>query len=102
MALSEQSYPTTASSGYPNTTKERENDLKSNLIEMTDAFKEEMNKSLGEIHKNTIKRVKEMTGLASVLRCFRKEVMSRPHTHLPLEGEWEEPVISKSLPWPTG
>jgi hypothetical protein len=40
------SYPTTASPGYPNTTKTQENDLQSNLIQMIEAIKEEMYKSL--------------------------------------------------------
>jgi hypothetical protein len=35
----EQSYPTTASPGFPNTTKEQENDLKSNLLKMVDALR---------------------------------------------------------------
>ena len=57
----EYSYPTTASTGcYPNISKTQENGLKSNLIKMTEAFKEEMNKSLKEIQENTIKQVKEM------------------------------------------
>ena len=38
------SYPSTANLGYPNTTKAQENDLKSNLIKMIEAFKEETNK----------------------------------------------------------
>jgi len=40
----ENSYSTTARLGYPNTTEAEENDLKSNLIKMIEAFKEEMNK----------------------------------------------------------
>lgn len=36
---SEHRYPTTANSGYPNTTKEQGNDLKSTLVKMTEAFK---------------------------------------------------------------
>jgi hypothetical protein len=49
MTPSEYSYPTTASPGYPDTTETQENHLKSNLIKMIEAFKEEMNKSLKEI-----------------------------------------------------
>jgi hypothetical protein len=55
MRPSEHSEPTTASLGYPNTTKTEENDPKFNLIEMIDTFKGEMNKSLKEIQKNTTK-----------------------------------------------
>ena len=35
-------------------------DLKSHLMEMTEAFKEEINKSLKEIQNTTIKQVQEM------------------------------------------
>jgi hypothetical protein len=38
-------HSTTASPGYLNTTKTQENDLKSKLFKMIEAFKEEMNKS---------------------------------------------------------
>ena len=48
-------YSTIASSGYPNTIKAQENDLKSNLMNMIDAFKEEINKCLKEIQESTIK-----------------------------------------------
>lgn len=58
MRPSEHSEPTTASLGYPNTTKTEENDPKFNLIEMIDTFKGEMNKSLKEIQKNTTKQLK--------------------------------------------
>jgi hypothetical protein len=54
----EPSYPTTASLGYSNTTKAQENDLKSKVIRMVEAFKEETNKSLKEI------QVKEMNKTA--------------------------------------
>ena len=51
MASPECSYHTTAGTGNPNTTKAQENDLKSNLIKMIEAFKEEVNKSLKEIQE---------------------------------------------------
>jgi hypothetical protein len=38
--------PTTASPGYSNTAEAQENDLKTNLMTMTEALKEEMNKYL--------------------------------------------------------
>jgi hypothetical protein len=51
------SYPTTASPGYPNTIKAQENSLKTSLIKMIEAFKREMNKSLKEIiKKNQLNR----------------------------------------------
>ena len=54
LASPEPSYPTTASPEYSDITEAQENDLKSNLMKMTDAFKEEMSKSLKEIQENTI------------------------------------------------
>lgn len=61
MTLPEHSRPTTASPGYPNTTKTQENYLRSNLIQMTEAFKEETNTSLKEIQEkfNQIEVFKE-------------------------------------------
>ena len=59
MASPKPSFPT--SLGYCNIAKAQENDLKSYLMRMIEAFKEEMNKSLKEIQKNTIKQVKEMS-----------------------------------------
>jgi len=56
MTPSEHKYPTIANPGYPNTTKEQGNDLKSNLVKMIEAFKEEMYKSFKEIQENTIKK----------------------------------------------
>jgi hypothetical protein len=41
---SEPSSPMTASSGYPNTATEQDNDLKSHLTKMIEAFKEEIYK----------------------------------------------------------
>ena len=43
MAPAEPRYPTTATPGYPNTAKAQEDGLKSNLIKMMEAFKEEIN-----------------------------------------------------------
>ena len=65
---------TTVSPGYPfNTTETQDNYLKSNLTEMIEAFKEELNKSLKEIQENTIKQIevfKEETCYGfSVLLC---------------------------------
>jgi hypothetical protein len=57
MIRSEHSYPITANSGYRNTIKVQENDLKSNLIKMIEAFKEEMSKSLKEVQENIIKQL---------------------------------------------
>ena len=51
----EYSFPTKASSRYPNTTKAQENDHKSDHIKMLEVFKEETNKSIKEIQENTIK-----------------------------------------------
>jgi hypothetical protein len=43
---SESSSPTTSSSSYPNTLEEQDSDLKSYLIKMIEAFKEDINNSL--------------------------------------------------------
>lgn len=56
MALSEQSYSNTTSPGYPNINEAQENDLKSNLIKITDAFKEAVNKSLKKYRKIQLDR----------------------------------------------
>ena len=56
MATPEPSYPTTASPGYFSIVEAQENDFKSNLVKVIDAFKEEMNKSFKEIQENTIKQ----------------------------------------------
>ena len=40
------SYLATTNPGYPNETEAQEDNLKSNLIKMLEAFKEDMNKSL--------------------------------------------------------
>lgn len=60
MIPSEHKYPIIANPGYPNTTKEQGNDLKSNLVKMIEAFKEEMYKSFKEIQENTIKKKVEV------------------------------------------
>ena len=56
----EPSSPTTANPGYPNENEAQENGLKFNFIKMIEAFKEEMNKSLKEIHENTSKEVEAL------------------------------------------
>jgi hypothetical protein len=60
MAPPEPSYPTTASPGYPNIAEEQENDLNSNLMKIIEAFKEERNSFLKEIHENTTKQVEAL------------------------------------------
>lgn len=54
------SSPTIASPEYYNTAKAQENNPKSNLVKIIEAFKEEINKSFKEIQKNTYKQVKKM------------------------------------------
>jgi len=58
MSHSEHSYSSTAN--YTSTTEAQEHELKSNLINMTDISKEEMNKSLKYVQENTTKQVKEI------------------------------------------
>lgn len=55
MAQPEPSYTTTASPRCPYTAEAQEDDLKSNLKWVIEAFKDEMNKSRKEIQKNRIK-----------------------------------------------
>lgn len=43
-----------------NETEAQEEDLKSNLINIIEVFKEDMDKSLKEIQENTFKHVKDM------------------------------------------
>ena len=43
----------TASTGYPNTPEEQDYDLKSHLMKMIEAFKEDINNSLKEMQENT-------------------------------------------------
>ena len=51
MATSGHSYAAKASSGYSNSKEVLENDLKSNLIKMIEAFKDKMSKYLKEIEE---------------------------------------------------
>lgn len=51
------SYPAIAASGYPNTSDVQENDLKSNLIKMLEAFQKETN-NLKEIQENKSNEMK--------------------------------------------
>ena len=67
----------TASPRYPNTTKGQEIDLKSNLIKMIDACKEEMNKFLEEIQENTIKQVEVFKEKTYPLNKPRKTQLNR-------------------------
>ena len=68
MVTSEASYPMTASPGYPNTVEAQENDLKSNLMKMIEAFKGEMNKSLKEIQGITTKYVNKINKIFQGLK----------------------------------
>jgi hypothetical protein len=52
---SEPSTPTTASTGYPNTSKKQDSDLKSYLMMVVEDFKKKINNSLKEIQENTAK-----------------------------------------------
>ena len=56
-ASSEPSMPTTTSSGYTNTPKKQDMDLKSYLIMVVEDFKKGINNSLKEIQENTAKQV---------------------------------------------
>ena len=60
--------PHTASPGYPNTHEKQDNDLKSHLMKMIEAFKKNINNSLKEIQENTIKQVKELNKMVQELK----------------------------------
>ena len=66
-ASSEPNFPTTASPGYPNTPKKQDSDLKSHLMKMIEAFKEDINNSLKEIQENTIRQVKKLNKIVQDL-----------------------------------
>jgi hypothetical protein len=48
LAPTEPSFSTTASPGSPNTPEQQDSDLKSHLMKMIEAFKEDINNSLKE------------------------------------------------------
>jgi hypothetical protein len=58
LASSELSFPTTACPGYTNTPENQKADLKSHLMYMIEATKENLNNSLKEIQENIGKLVK--------------------------------------------
>ena len=49
-------FPTIASLRYPNTPEKQDNDLKSHLMKMIEAFKEDINNSLKEIKRTQINK----------------------------------------------
>lgn len=84
MTHPEHSYPTTARHRYPSTTKAQQSVLKSNLREMIDTFKEEMNK---RYRKNTIKQVKEMS---KAVKDLKVEIEAIKETQNPGDGKPRE------------
>ena len=61
LASSESSSPTTVSPGYPNTPKKQDSDLKSHLMMMMiEDFKKDINNFLKEIQENTGKQVEAL------------------------------------------
>jgi hypothetical protein len=58
-ALSEPNMSTIADSGYPNTSKEQELDLKSYLLMLVEDFKKGTNNLLKEIQENTPEEVED-------------------------------------------
>ena len=92
MILPKHRYPTTTNCGYPNTTETQVNDVKSNLIKMAKAFKEEMNTSIKEIQENVIKHIEIlMKKQINPLRTYRKiqtgEGIRKPVQDLKVEIE---------------
>ena len=93
MASPETSYPATASPGYPNIAKVQD-DLKSNLIKMIEAYREEIYKSLKE---NTIKPVKEMNKTVQDLRMGLEAIKTtQTEGVLEMEGLRKRFYVKKS------
>ena len=57
LAISEPSFPTTASSGLPNTPEKEDSDLKSYLTMMMEIFEKHMNNSFKQLQENTHKQI---------------------------------------------
>jgi hypothetical protein len=60
LTASEPSFPTTASPEYSYKPKEQDSDLKSHLVKMKEAFKEDINKFLKEIQENSGKQIETL------------------------------------------
>jgi len=60
LSSSEPGSPTRASSGYTNTPENQEAELKSYLMKIMEPFKEDINNSLEEMHKNMDKQIKAL------------------------------------------
>ena len=71
------SYPSTTNPGYPNETEAQEEDLKSNLINIIEVFKEDMDKSLKEIHENTFKQAKALKEEANKHKEIQENIVKQ-------------------------
>ena len=86
MASSEPSSLTTASLGYNNTSENQEADLKSYLKRTIESFKDDINNSLKEIQKNTIKQVKELNKVFQDLKV-EVETIKKKQMEVKIEME---------------
>ena len=77
MASSKWNSSMTASTGYPNTPEEQDYDLKSHLMKMIEAFKEEINNSLKETQGNIFKHIEAPKEETNLLHKYRKIQSSR-------------------------
>lgn len=70
MAPPNASFPAMTNPRYSNGTEAQEKDLKSSLIKMIEAFKDDLNKVLKEIQENPFKQVEELNEEAT--KCKKK------------------------------
>ena len=71
------SYPSTTNPGYPNETEAKEENLKLNVIKLLQAFKEDMNKFLKEIHENTFKQAKALKEEANKHKEIQENIVKQ-------------------------
>ena len=71
------SYPSTTNPGYPHETEAQEEELKSSFINKIEAFKEEMNNFLKEIHENTFKQVKALKEEANKHKEIQENIVKQ-------------------------
>jgi hypothetical protein len=72
MAPPESRYLATANPGFPNEPEAQEKELTSNLVKITEAFKDGMNNDLKKIKQSTIKQVEALKDEANNKKVYRK------------------------------
>lgn len=77
MTLSEPSSPATESPGYHNIPEEQDYDLKSHLMRMIEAFKEDVNNPFKGTKENTVRHVEALKEKTNPLNKYRKTQSNR-------------------------